>query len=332
MTLERSSLSSTARVIASCAIVLLLAASWVANAQEYPSKTVRIIVPQPPGGGNDLFARIFAAELTALMKQQFIVDNRPGAGGNIGMQMAAKTAPDGYTLILGHTGTLAINPALYRNIPYDSISDFTPISLVAVSTLVLVTHPSLPVRTVKALIALAKAKPDSINMASAGNGTVSHLAGEYFKAAAAAKLVHVPYRGTSTGLTAVLSGESQLIFAVIPPALAQVRAGRLRALATSGEKRSSVMPDVPTVGEAGVRGFEASLRYGFLAPARTPEDIVSKVNAALRKAVDSPDMSRKLAADGADAVASTPQEFARIIVSERAKWAKVVQQSGAKVD
>ena len=301
-------------------------------AQAYPTKAIRLIVPFSPGGGTDLFGRITAARLTQALGQQVVVENRAGAGGNIGTEIAAKSAPDGYTLLLGHTGTLAINPALYAKIPYDPVRDFSPVSLVAYSPLVLVTHPSLPARTVKELIALAKSKRGQINYASGGSGTGTPLSAELFKSMAGVDIVHVPYKGSGPAVIALLSGETSILFTPVAAAVAHTKSGRLRALGVTGATRSSALPEVPTIAEAGLSGYESSLRYGVLTPAGAPQNVINTLNQAINRSMASAEVREQLASDGAEPLVSTPNEFRTLIQSEIKKWAAVVKASGARVD
>lgn len=301
-------------------------------AETYPTKPIKMVVPFPPGGGNDALARLVAKYLGENLGQQVIVDNRGGAGGIVGTQGVSKAAPDGYTLLLGYTGTLAINPHLYQNIPYDPVKDFAPISVVASTLLVLVVHPSLPVHNVAELIALAKAKPNTLNFASSGSGTGGHLVGESFKGAAGIEITHIPYKGTGPAIVDLLGGQVQMMFSVIPPALQHVQTGGLRALAVTSLARSTVMPDVPTVAEAGLPGFETVLRYGVLAPSGTAEPIIRRLSQEIRVIMQKADIKERLLTEGAETLSSTPEEYAAIIATELAKWGPVVKSSGAHVD
>ena len=311
---------------------LLVAVGTNASAQSYPSKTIRLIVPFSAGGGTDFFARVVATKLTQVLGQQVVVDNRAGAGGIIGTDLVAKAAPDGYTLLMGHTGTLAINPSLYANIPYDPVRDFSPVSLVAISPLVLVTNPSLPVETVKELIALAKRRPGDITFASGGSGTGTHLSAELFKIMAAIDMSHVPYKGTGPALTAGISGEVATLFSTLPPAVPHIRnGGRLRALAVTGSARAQVVPEIPTMAESGLPGYESTLRYGVLLPAGAPDAIVTALRQAISRFMNQPDFLEAMARDGAEPLASTPEEFRTVIATEVKKWAAVVKASGVRV-
>jgi tripartite-type tricarboxylate transporter receptor subunit TctC len=325
----------TGKAIAALACIAVIATGGMitqARAQAYPTKPVRLIVPFAPSGGTDLFARLLAQKLSDSWKQQVVVDNRPGAGGSIGMEAAAKAAPDGYTLVLGHTGTLAINPSLYAKIPYDVQTDFVPISLLAAAPLVLIVPPDSRLETVKDIIALAKASPGQINCASSGSGTGSHLAGELLQYLAGIKLTHIPYKSTAPGLTALLGGQVQMMFSVIPPALPQIRAGRLKAIAVTGAVRMSQLPNVPTVIESGLGGYESTLSYGVLAPRGTPESVVQEVHAQIAKVLTMQDFKERLAIEGADPVQASPEDFAAQIRIETEKWSKVIKTSGAKAD
>jgi len=298
----------------------------------YPSRPVRVVVPFPAGGTTDILARAAAQKLSETWGQQAIVDNRPGAGGNIGSELVAKAPPDGYTLLMGTVGTHAINSSLYPKMPYDHVKDFVPVILVAGVPNVLVVNPSLPVNSVQELIAYAKANPGKLNFASSGSGTSIHLSGELFKTMTGVQMTHIPYKGSAPALTDLIGGQVQLMFDNLPSSLAFIKAGKLRALAVTSATRSAALPDVPTIAESGVPGFEASSWFGLLAPAGTPRDIVTKVNADTAKWLASPDAKEKLAAQGAVAAGGSPEDFAKHIQAETAKWARVVKESGAKVE
>ena len=295
----------------------------------YPQKPIRLIAPFAPGGGTDILARLFGQEMSETLGQPVIVDNRGGAGGTIGTDIAAKAPPDGYTLILV-SGSHAINPGLYRKLPYDSVNDFAPITQIAASPGILVVNPSLPVKSVKDLIALARAKPGQINYASAGSGTPPHLAGELFKVMAKIDMVHVPYKGNAPAFTDVIGGQVSLIFPTMPSAMPFIKSGRLRPVAVTSARRSPAAPEIPTIAESGLPGYEAISWYGVLAPARTPPQIVARLHEVLVSAIRAPDMQEKLAAQGLELVGNTPQQFSAVIRSEIAKWAKVVKASNAK--
>jgi tripartite-type tricarboxylate transporter receptor subunit TctC len=315
------------------ASTLALAALAPAQAPAaYPTKPIRLVVPFPPGGATDILAREVAKHLTDAWGQSVVVDNRPGAGGNIGSELVAKAAPDGYTLEMGTVGTHAINSSLYSKMPYDHIKDFVPVILVAGVPNVLEVNPALPVNSVQELIAYAKANPNKLNFASSGAGTSIHLSGELFKVMAGVQMTHVPYKGSAPALADLIGGQVQLMFDNLPPSLPQIKAGKLRALAVTSATRAPALPDVPTVAEAGLPGFEASSWFGVLAPAGTPPAIVTKLNAEIAKWLTSPEAKEKLASVGANIAGGTPEDFARHIQAETSKWAKVVKESGAKVD
>jgi tripartite-type tricarboxylate transporter receptor subunit TctC len=310
---------------------LALVAVW-ASAQTYPVKPIRIVVPFPPGGATDILARDVAQKLTEAWGQQVIVDNRPGAGGNIGSELVAHSAPDGYTLEMGTVGTHAINASLYAKMPYDHVKDFAPVILVAGVPNVLVVNNAVPANSVAELIAYAKANPGKLNFASSGNGTSIHLSGELFKVMAGVQMTHIPYKGSAPALQDLLGGQVQLMFDNLPPSLPQIKAGKVRALAVTSLTRAPALPDVPTVAESGLPGFEASSWFGILAPAGTPPAIVAKLNAEIAKWLATPEAKEQLAKQGANAAGGTPEDFAKHIAAETAKWAKVVKDSGAKID
>jgi tripartite-type tricarboxylate transporter receptor subunit TctC len=311
---------------------LALAVAVGAQTPAYPTKPIRLVVPFPPGGATDILARNVAQRLTETWGQSVVVDNRPGAGGNIGTELVAKAAPDGYTLEMGTVGTHAINASLYAKIPFDHVKDFAPVILVAGVPNVLVVNPSLPVNSVQELIAYAKANPGKLNFASSGPGTSIHLSGELFKVMAGVQMTHVPYKGSAPALADLLGGQVQLMFDNLPPSLPQIKAGKLRPLAVTSLTRAPALPDVPTIAESGLPGFEASSWFGILAPAGTPPAIIAKLNAEVAKWLASPEGKEKLVAIGANAAGGSPEDFARHIQAETAKWAKVVKESGAKVD
>ena len=311
---------------------IALAAPSAAQAPAYPTKPVRMVVPFPPGGATDLIARDVAQKLSEVWGQSVVVDNRPGAGGNIGTELVAHAAPDGYTLEMGTVGTHAINESLYAKIPFDHVKDFAPVVLVAGVPNVLEVNPALPINSVQELIAYAKANPGKLNFASSGSGTSIHLSGELFKVMAGVEMTHVPYKGSSPALQDLIGGRVQLMFDNLPPSLPQIKAGKLRALAVTSATRAPALPDVPTIAESGLPGFEASSWFGILVPAGTPPAIIAKINGEVVKWLASPEGKEKLAAIGANAAGGTPEDFARHIQAETAKWAKVVKASGAKVD
>jgi tripartite-type tricarboxylate transporter receptor subunit TctC len=310
----------------------LFIAAAEASAQDYPNRPIRYVVPFAAGGPTDLMSRAFAEKIGAAWGQQVVVDNRGGAGGNLGTEVVAHAAPDGYTVMIGHVGTHAINVSLYQKVGYDPVKDFQPISLLATLPFVLVVHAGFPPRSVKELVALAKAKPGTINFASAGNGGPTHLAGELFKSTAAIDIVHVPYKGNAAALTELAGGQVQMMFSNMLTAMPHVRTGRLRALGVSTAKRSPQAPDLPTVAESGVPGFDVTPWYGVLAPAGVPAPLVAKWNREIVRIVPLPDMREKFVAQGIDLTSSTPAEFSALIKSEIPKWRKVVKDTGAKVD
>jgi tripartite-type tricarboxylate transporter receptor subunit TctC len=295
----------------------------------YPSKPVRLVVPSSPGGGTDITARLIAPGLSERLGQKVVVENRAGAGTMIGGEVVAKAAPDGYTLLMG-LSTLAINPAMYQKVLYDTVKDFAPITQVISAPNMLVVHPVVPAKTVKELIAVARARPGQLNYASAGQGTNPHLSMELFLAMTGTKMVHIPYKGLAPGIVDLLAGHVTVATATMLTGLPHVRSGRLRILGTTGAKRAGVLPDIPTVAEAGVPGYEASQWYGVLAPARTPQDIIAKLHAEIVHILQSPDMKKRLAADGTEPVGNSPAEFARYIGEELVKWAKVAKAAGIK--
>jgi tripartite-type tricarboxylate transporter receptor subunit TctC len=302
------------------------------SAQEYPAKTIRIIVPYTPGGTADLLARTMSQKMAASLGQQIIIDNRPGAGGNIGAGLAAKSAPDGYTILMGTVATHAINPNLYPNMPYDANADFAPIILVATLPNLLVVNPSTPVKNVKELIALAKAKPGELAFASAGNGTSQHLSGELFKKMTGVDMIHIPYKGSAPALTDLLGGQVQLMFDNIPSSLPQVRAGKLRALAVTGPRRSPVLPDLPTVAEAGLSGFSITSWFALFAPAGTPAKILIRLNKEAAKAIASKELQQQWMDQGLEPAGGTSDQLAEFRRIEAAKWEKIVRESGARVE
>jgi tripartite-type tricarboxylate transporter receptor subunit TctC len=303
-----------------------------AGAQDYPNRPITLVVPFPPGGSTTIVARTITDKLAEILGQQIIVDNRGGAGGTIGTKSVAKSEPDGYTLALGYTGTLAIGPSLYANVGYDPRKDFAPIGRIGTAPNTLVVHPSFPAKTVAELIAYAKANPGKINYGSAGVGTVSHVCGEYFATAAGVKIVHVPYKGTGPALTDLIGGHIPMAFAPIPATYSNAKSGNMRMLAVTSAVRSTLAPEIPTIAESGVPGFEAVLRYGLVAPAGTPRAIIDKLNAALNTALKSDEIRKRLALEGAEPLPSTQQEYGADIDREETIWAKVVKTSGAKGD
>lgn len=302
-----------------------------ATAQSYPTKPARIIVGFTPGGGVDINARLLAPKLAEYLGQQFIVDNRPGAGTNIANELVAKSPPDGYTILI-NTAAVAINMSLYKKVNFDTLRDFAAISVFSQSPNILVIHPSVPVKSVKELVALAKAKPGALNFSSAGSGTTQHLSGELFNLRAGTKIIHIPYKGSAPSLTGLIGGEVEMTFANIPAISAHVKSGRLRPLANTGPKRSAQLPEVPTMAEAGVKGVDVVVWYGLLAPAATPAAIVNTLAGAISKATKDADTRQRLLDQGADPIGSSPDEFAKLLKLEVTRWAEVVRISGAKVE
>jgi tripartite-type tricarboxylate transporter receptor subunit TctC len=302
------------------------------TAQGYPSKPVRWVIPFPPGGGTDVISRTLAQKLSELWGQQVIADNRPGGGGTIGLAAAAKLPPDGYNIVIGQLANMAIAPALYPKLPYDPVKDFTLVTLALTSPLIFVAHPSVPAKNVKELIALARAKPDSITFGSPGNGTSGHLATEIIKSAGKVKMVHIPYKGAVPAFTGLLGGEIAVYMSSIQPALPMLKAGRVKALGVTSAKRIATLPDIPTISETGLPGYEVTNWYGVLTPAGVPKDVLGKLHGDLVRVMKQPDVQQRFAAEGGDATPNTPEQFATFIRNEIAKWGKAVRESGAKVD
>ena len=323
--------SFSRRAVLAIASVMLPFASGSMAAQDYPTRAVTVIVPQAPGGTNDIVARVLAEELSKSLGQPFVVENRPGAGGNIGTQLAARAKPDGYTLLVTISSSQAINPALYKQIPFDPVKDFEPITLLGSVPNVLVANPALPANSIQDLIALAKAKPGELKYASAGNGTLNHLLGEMLKTSTNIDLVHVPYKGVAPAITDVLGGFVPMAFASLPSVVSHLKNGKLKALGVSSAKRSPVLSDVPAIGET-VPGYSADLWVGLFAVARTPKEITAKLHAETLKALGTPAVREKLEAQGVEIATSTPEELAAKLKTDLALWAQVVKASGATVD
>ena len=317
------------RIVATLAV---LALALPAAAQQYPTKPIRLVVPFAPGGSSEIISRVVAQKLSEALGHQVVVENRPGGAGNIAMEQVARSEPDGYTLILGHIGTLAVNPAMFPKLPYDPNRDFAPISLMAAVPNVIVVNPSVPAKTLQEFAALAKKRPGTINYGSAGTGSSGHLAMEYFKQFAQIDLVHVPYKGTGPMLADLLGGQTEATFTGVPPLLPHIKQGKLRALAVGSAKRTDALPDVPTVAESGYAGFETSQWYGLLAPAKTPKAVVDKLSAEVAKALRQPDVVQRLAADSATPIGSTPEEFAAYIRKEQERWGRVVKTANIKAE
>ena len=317
------------------AIVLLAGAAVTAvtaSAQDYPNRPITVVVPFPPGGSTTIVARIVADKMSEALGQSIVIDNRGGAGGTVGSRAVSKSAPDGYTILLGYTGTLAIGPTLYGNVGYDPRKDFEPIGRIGTAPNTLVVHPSTPVHSVAELIAYAKANPGKLDYGSAGIGTVSHVCGEYFATAAGVKLTHIPYKGTGPAIVDLLGGHIPMAFTPVPATHENAQSGKLRMLAVTSAVRSTLLPEVPTIAEAALPGFEAVLRYGLVAPPGTPRPVIEKLNAALNTVLTSPDVRARLAIEGAEPLPSTPAEYAADIDREETQWSKVVKASGAKAE
>jgi tripartite-type tricarboxylate transporter receptor subunit TctC len=314
-------------------IATLLATALVAPAiaQTYPSKLVRIVVPTSPAGGNDAMARIVAVKLNERIKQSVIVENKPGANGAIGTDFVAKAPADGYTLLFGYIATHGINPALSK-VPYDPIKDFAPVAQIAEAQGVLVVTPSVQAKSVKELIALAKAKPGKLSYASAGNGTAPHISGELFKKMTGTDLLHIPYKGSAPAVTDTLGGQTQVMFPSLVAASQHIKTGKLRGLAVTGKKRSALFPELPTVAESGVPGFEIVQWYGFFAPAKTPRDVVSYLNREIVAVMKDPDTAKRFADQGADIVTGSPEDFGKLVQAELAKWSTFIKEAGITAD
>jgi tripartite-type tricarboxylate transporter receptor subunit TctC len=301
-----------------------------ASAQTYPARAITLVIPFAPGGSTSVVGRGVADKMSELLGEKVVVDNRPGAGGTVGTKAVAKSDPDGYTLLLGYTGTLAIGPSLYKNVGYDPRKDFAPIGLIGNAPNSLVVNPSFPAKTVAELIAYAKANPGKVNFGSAGAGTASHITGEYFARSAGITLVHIPYKGTGPAMTDLLGGHIPMAFAPIPASHANVAAGKLRALAVTSTTRSALLPDVPTMIEAGLPGFDASLYYGLVAPAGTPRPIIDKLNKALREALASDEVKKQLSTDGTEITPGAPEAYADFIDKDEKKWSQLLKSSGVE--
>ncbi len=315
--------------LALVAASVLHAAAW---AQPWPAKAIRVVVPFPPGGGTDIIAREVTQKVASTTGWTFVIDNKPGAGGNLGVDAVAKSPADGYTIVLGQTSNLAINPTLYAKLPYNPVKDLAPIGLMATAPLVIVVPVTSPFKTLPDLVAAAKAKPGEVNFASPGNGTVAHLTGDQFQKTAGITFQHVPYKGANQALTDVISGQVQLYVSSVPSVLQQIRTGKLRPLAVTSAKRVDDLPQTPTVGESGYKGFDAVTWFGFLAPAGTPKEIVTRLNAEFNKALQQPDLRKRLGEEGADPMGGTPEQFAELIREDIVRWGKTVKESGVHLD
>lgn len=316
-------------------LVLALVASClcsIASAQSWPAKPIRIVVPFPPGGGTDLLARETSQKVAAATGWTFVIDNKPGAGGNLGIDAAAKAPADGYTLVLGQTSNIAINPTLYAKLPYDSQKDLDPIVLIANAPLVMVTGAVTPYKTFADAVTAAKSKPNALNFASPGNGTVAHLTSEMFQKATGVKTQHVPYKGMAQAMGDILSGTVELYMSSVPTLIGHIKSGKLRALAVTSAKRVDDLPDVPTISELGYPGFNAVTWFGLMAPAGTPKDVIAKLNSEFNKALLQPALRKQLSDQGADPAGGTPEQFAALIKEDIPRWGKIVKESGARVD
>ncbi|MDP3520268.1 MAG: tripartite tricarboxylate transporter substrate binding protein [Hydrogenophaga sp.] len=312
--------------------LIAFSSAAVASAQSYPNRAIRVVVPFPAGGGTDLIAREVTQKVTQSTGWTFVVENKPGAGGNLGVEAVAKSPADGYTIVLGQTSNMSISPSLYPKLAYDPVKDLTPILLVANAPFVMVTGTGSPHKTLGDVVNVAKAKPGTLNFASPGNGTVAHLTGELFQSAASIKMQHVPYKGAAQALTDVVSGAIDLYLGSVPTLIGQIKQGKMRALAVTSANRVDDLPQVPTINESGFKGFDAVTWFGFLAPAGTPKDVLSKLNTEFNAALKQPDLRKKLGDQGADPAGGTAEEFAALIKDDLVRWGKVVKQSGARID
>jgi len=316
-------------------LVLALAGSILSGgalAQAWPAKPIRLIVPFPPGGGTDIIARETSQRVAKATGWTFVIDNRPGAGGNLGVDAVAKSPADGYTIVIGQTSNLAINPTLYTKLPYDPQKDLAPIVLLANAPLVMVTGPGTPYKSLADAVGAARAKPGQINFASPGNGTVAHLTSELFQRAAGVKMQHIPYKGAAQAMTDVMSGTVDLYMSSVPTLLPHIKQGKVRALAVTSARRVDDLPDVPTINESGFKGFDAVTWFGLLAPAGTPKEVVARLNAEFNKALKMPELAKRLSDEGADPAGGTPEQFAALIKDDIPRWGKVVKESGARID
>jgi len=331
--METTDMTPTRRSL--LALTATFAATFISTgalAQAYPNKAIRVVVPFPPGGGTDIIAREVTQKVAASTGWTFVIDNKPGAGGNLGVDAAAKAPADGYTLVLGQTSNLAINPTLYAKMPYNPQKDLAPIVLVANAPLVMVTGMNSPYKTLADAVNAAKAKPGGVNFASPGNGTVAHLTSELFQRAAGVNTQHIPYKGAAQALTDVISGTVELYMSSVPTLLGQIKQGKLRALAVTSDKRVDDLPDTPTINESGYKGFNAVTWFGFLAPASTPPEVLKLLNAEFNKALQQPALRKKLGDEGADPAGGSAEQFATLIREDGVRWGKVVKESGARID
>ena len=320
------------RELASCALAVCLAAvSGYPSAQDFPSRPLRLVVGSTPGGGTDISARLIAPKMSEQLGQQVVVENRPGATTTIGVNYVVRSAPDGYTLLMG-VSSLAINPHILKNVPYDALTDLAPVTQVLVAPNIMVAHPSLPIRTVKDLVAFARPRPGQLNFAAGGAGSSQHLAIELFLYMTGTKIVHVPYKGQGMALIDVVAGQVSLMMANVISALPHVRSARLRALGVTGSKRTTVAPDIPTIAEAGVPGYEVLQWYGVLAPAATPREIIGRLHGVIAHAVQDPKIRERIVADAGEPVGNTPDEFSAILRADYKKWGDVIRKAGIRVD
>jgi len=319
-------------LLAAISAVVLAAVGGPAYAQTYPSRTVTLVVPFPPGGGVDALARILAERLSVSLKQSVVVENRTGGGGTVGTRQVAKAEPDGYTLMLAHTGTVSINPSLYANAGYDPRKDFAPIGLIGSMPVALIAHPSFPAKTVADVIAIAKREPGKLNFGTSAVGTGGYLTAEYFKSVAGLDMTIIPYRGTAPFMNDLIGGHVPVSFGVLPPAIGNIQSGSLRAIAVTGTRRFSLLPDVPTASESGLPGFDAVLHYGLVAPAGTPRPIIERLNKELRALAESDLVKQRVQAEGGDALTSTPEEYAKDIDQEETKWSTLIRKLNLKVE
>ena len=315
-----------------CSGALALFGVSHASAQDYPSRTITLVVPYPPGGGVDAMARVVAEKLSGALGQQVVVDNRAGGSGLVGTRSIIKSAPDGYTLFLGHTGSISINPSLYANAGFDPRKDFAAIGLIASMPVVLIAHPSFPAKTIGEFVALAKKEPGKLNVGTSAVGTGGYMSAELFKATAGVDVAIIPYKGTAPVMNDLLGGHVPVAFGVIPPALGNIQGGKLRAIAVASPKRTSLLPDVPTFAESGMPGFESVLHYGLLAPAGTPRPIIDRLNAELRKLADAEEVKKRIHSEGGDPMTSSPEEYAADIDQEEQKWATLIRRLNLKVE
>ncbi len=320
------------RLLRTVSTVILSALAVSAVADDYPNKAIRLIMPYPIGGSIDIAGRMVAQRLADNLGQAVVVDNRTGAGGIVGTETGARAAPDGYTVLMGGTGTLALSPSLQKNLPYDPNKDFTPVTLLVTIPYVVVVQPSFKAANIRELIALAKAKPNEINYGSGGSGSAPHLAAELFKTMADVRITHVPYKGSTPAITDTMSGQVQLTFTGIPSVMTQMKAGRLRPIGVTSLKRTAALPEVPTIAESGVPGYEVNPWFGVLLPARTPQPLVSRLNAEILKVLQLPATRERFAAEGFEAAGNTPAQFAAYIKAEQIKWGKVIKDAGIKAD